>query len=80
MIPDTLEWGLVTCPDHQHKGAIITGPRLEIAAVRAGCTRCWLTVHCPVCDYTSWHHHINHAHQSEAQHVNTTCPARRFAP
>lgn len=74
---DTIQWGLVTCPDHQHKGAIITGSRLEICALRAGCTACWLTVHCTICEFTSWHHQIAGAHQSEAAHTDL-CPGRRF--
>lgn len=67
-----LEWGLVTCPEDQHHGAVLTGTSQQIVAARDGCTACRITLTCP-CGYRSRHKHIWAARNFDALHAQQ-CP------
>lgn len=50
-----INWGLVTCPDHQYQGAVHTGTAEAISTLRAGCTACRITLTCQGCGWISRH-------------------------
>lgn len=73
-----IQWGLVTCPDHQDQlGAVLAGDLQTISAARAGCFACRITLTCPACGWTSRHMFWSGAHAAAGFHTKSCDPTRK---